>query len=95
MIPGTRMIRPEDNDERVPLLRRRLAISGELRGRPSEPVRLRLFDDDLEAAVRRFQENNGLRVTGRVDKRDAAGAQCVRRRRAWRSCEINLQRLRT
>src|SRR5262245_40025989 len=30
MVPGTRMIRPEDDDERMPLLRHRLAISGEL-----------------------------------------------------------------
>ena len=32
MIPGNRMIRPEDNDERVALLYRRLSVSGELRG---------------------------------------------------------------
>src|SRR5215470_12881081 len=31
MVPGTRMIRPEDDDERVPLLRQRLMVSGELR----------------------------------------------------------------
>src|SRR5207344_2913073 len=29
-LPGSRMIRPEDNDERMPALRQRLAISGEL-----------------------------------------------------------------
>src|SRR4029453_5372144 len=29
-IPGNRMMRPEDDDERVPLLRKRLAASGEL-----------------------------------------------------------------
>ena len=63
-VPGTRMIRPEDDDERVPLLRQRLMISGELR-RSSGGFN---YGDDWEAAVRRFQNNNGLRVTGRVDK---------------------------
>ena len=29
-IPGTRMIRPEDDDERLPQLRERLMITGEL-----------------------------------------------------------------
>jgi len=28
LLPGSRMIRPEDEDERTPLLRQRLAISG-------------------------------------------------------------------
>jgi len=63
-VPGSRMIRPEDDDERVPLLRQRLMVSGELR-RGSAGFS---YGDDLEAAVRRFQSNYGLRVTGRVDK---------------------------
>ena len=41
-IPGSRMIRPEDDDERMPLLRQRLMISGELARRQSDGVRLRL-----------------------------------------------------
>ena len=64
-IPGSRMIRPEDNDERMPLLRHRLTMSGELSRRSSDGFG---FGDDVELAVRRFQFNNGLRVTGRVDK---------------------------
>jgi murein L,D-transpeptidase YcbB/YkuD len=64
-IPGSRMIRPEDNDERMPLLRHRLTMSGELSRRSSDGFG---FGDDVEMAVRRFQFNNGLRVTGRVDK---------------------------
>ena len=52
-IPGTRMIRPEDDDERLPLLRRRLMISGELRRQQASGF----FesDEDVTAAVRRFQ----------------------------------------
>ena len=64
-IPGTRMIRPEDNDDRIPVLRQRLMISGELQRRQSDGFS---FGDDLEGAVRRFQSNHGLRVSGRVDK---------------------------
>src|SRR5262245_33333747 len=64
-IPGNRMIRPEDNDERMPLLRHRLMLSGELSRRQSEGFG---FGDDVDAAVRRFQFNHGLRITGRVDK---------------------------
>jgi murein L,D-transpeptidase YcbB/YkuD len=68
LIPGTRMIRPEDDDERVPVLRQRLMASGELARRPSYGFGFDSEDSDLDAAVRRFQENHGLRVTGRVDK---------------------------
>ncbi|MEQ1647240.1 MAG: L,D-transpeptidase family protein [Hyphomicrobiaceae bacterium] len=70
-IPGTRMIRPEDDDERIPTLRRRLEMSGELKKTASQGgwgSSSFGFDDELDKAVRQFQENHGLRVTGRVDK---------------------------
>lgn len=65
-IPGPRMIRPGDDDERVPQVRRRLVMSGDLRA--SQAYESYTFDGELEAAVRRFQERQGLRVSGRVDK---------------------------
>jgi murein L,D-transpeptidase YcbB/YkuD len=66
VVPGSRMIRPEDDDERIPLVRRRLATSGELpRNGLSQSF---TFDGELELAVRRFQESQGLRISGRVDK---------------------------
>lgn len=65
-IPGVKMIRPEDDDERLPILRRRLMVTGELRD--GGGVSSFNFDTDLDVAVRRFQENHGLRVSGRVDK---------------------------
>jgi murein L,D-transpeptidase YcbB/YkuD len=67
-IPGTRPIRPEDNDERVALLHRRLWASGEMRRRPSQTLFGIDYTEDMEGALRRFQENNGLRVTGRADR---------------------------
>jgi murein L,D-transpeptidase YcbB/YkuD len=65
-IPGNRMIRPEDDDERLPVLRKRLAMGGELK--TASLSSSYVFDAETEAAVRRFQEANGLRVSGRVDK---------------------------
>ena len=65
-IPGVKMIRPDDDDERVPVLRRRLMVTGELKNTGS--VSSFSLDGELELAVRRFQENHGLRVSGRVDK---------------------------
>lgn len=63
-IPGTRMIRPGDDDERVVQARRRLAVTGDLKSGSSNSFN---FDPELEAAVRRFQERHGLRVSGRID----------------------------
>ena len=64
-IPGVKMIRPEDDDERVPVLRRRLMATGELRETKNSSYS---FDGVLEEAVKLFQQNHGLRVSGRVDK---------------------------
>jgi L,D-transpeptidase YcbB len=66
IIPGNRMMRPGDDDERVPLLRRRLAATGDLPGNQISSDYQ--FDSTLDAAVVRFQERNGLRPTGRVDQ---------------------------
>jgi L,D-transpeptidase YcbB len=65
-VPGPRMIRPGDDDARVPALRRRLAAEGYLK-RPSGYDSYS-FDGELEAAVKRFQETHGLRPSGRVDR---------------------------
>ena len=67
-IPGSRTVRAEDNDERVSLLHRRLWLSGELRRQPTQTLFGVTYTEDLEGAIRRFQENNGLRVTGRADR---------------------------
>ncbi|MGE0024202.1 MAG: murein L,D-transpeptidase [Hyphomicrobium sp.] len=65
-IPGERMLRPGDDDERVVYLRRRLMVSGELPRSASTSDSG--FDSVVEQAVVRFQENNGLRSNGRVDQ---------------------------
>jgi murein L,D-transpeptidase YcbB/YkuD len=65
-IPGTRMMRPGDDDERIPLVRRRLVMTGDLRRQ--QAYQSYAFDGELEAAVRRFQDRHGLRASGRIDR---------------------------
>jgi murein L,D-transpeptidase YcbB/YkuD len=92
-IPGTQAIRPEDNDERVALLYRRLSVSGEWKRRPQQSFFGTDYSEGMEEAVRRFQENQGLRVTGRVDRQtlQALNVPAIARLAQLR---INLQRLR-
>jgi murein L,D-transpeptidase YcbB/YkuD len=92
-IPGTRPIRPEDNDERVALLYRRLSISGEWRGRPTQSLFGVDYSEGFDGAVRRFQENNGLRVNGYVDK-PTLQALNVPPTIRLAQLRVNLQRLR-
>ena len=64
IIPGVKMLRPEDEDERLPTLRRRLQVTGELK----DASTVRGYDGALEEAVKKFQQRHGLRISGRVDK---------------------------
>ncbi len=93
-IPGSRMIRPEDDDQRIPVVRQRLLATGELGGRNGGGASNSFaFDGDLEAAVRRFQENYGLRVSGRVDRTTLA-AMNVSAQQRIAQLKLNLTRLR-
>ena len=64
-IPTSRMIRPGDDDDRVPIVRQRLRATGELKSSGSTNFN---FDGELEGAVRRFQKRHGLQVSGRIDR---------------------------
>ncbi len=66
VIPGNKMMRTGDDDERVPILRRQLRLTGDLPGDSSYDNFS--FGSEVEAAVVRFQERNGLRASGRVDQ---------------------------
>ena len=66
-IPAGRMLRLDDDDERIIPLKRRLSLSGDLKVNPGY-LRSSRFDEQLEEAVKSFQEQFGLRVTGRVDQ---------------------------
>jgi len=67
VVPPGRMMREGEEDERVPILRRRLIASGDLRPRQSY-YNSYSFDDELSSAVKHFQRRNGLRPTGRVER---------------------------
>ncbi len=53
-----------DRDKRVALLRRRLLLSHDLPEASKVAAEPRLFDDALEAALKRFQERHGLSEDG-------------------------------
>ncbi len=90
-IPGVKMIRPEDDDERVPVLRRRLQVTGELR--ESGGGSSFSFDGALGEAVKLFQRNHGLRISGRVDK-PTLQAMNVPAQARLQQMRLNLGRLR-
>ena len=61
-IPAGGTLRPGASDSRVPALRRRLALSGDLpEGATTEALQ---YDDELKEAVKRFQARHGLTPDG-------------------------------
>ena len=62
-----KLLRLDDDDDRVLQLKNRLALSGDLQAQPGYFKSAR-FDERLEEAVRSFQQQFGLWVSGRVDK---------------------------
>jgi len=67
VVPPGRMMREGEDDDRVPLLRRRLRMSGDLASR-QDAYNSSTFDSELTDAVRRYRRRNGLRPTGRVER---------------------------
>ena len=90
-IPGNRMIRPGDDDERIPAVRRILVLWGDMR--PQGGYGSLNYDGVMEAAVRRFQNRHGLRVSGRVD-RSTIQAMNVPVSARLAQLRLNYQRLR-
>ena len=67
LVPPGRMMRAGDDDPRVPILRKRLRISGDLPAK-GQYYDSQTFDSELEAGVKRFQIRNGIRSTGRIEQ---------------------------
>jgi len=68
MVPTGRLLRPGDEDQRVPYVRHRLILAGDLRSRGRQYDASYTFDGALAEGVMRFQQRHGLRTTGRVDQ---------------------------
>lgn len=64
-IPKGRMMRPGDEDERVPLLRTMLRMTGDM-GPKGQYYSSETFDAEVEEGLKRFQMRHGLRPTGTV-----------------------------
>ena len=67
VVPAGRMMRPGDDDERIPILRKRLRLSGDMPAK-GQFYDSQTFDAELEAAVKRFQLHHGIRPTGRIEQ---------------------------
>lgn len=67
VVPAGRLMRVGEDDPRVPILRKRLRISGDLSDK-SQFYKSETFDSELEEAVKRFQLRHGIRPTGRVER---------------------------
>ena len=64
-VPEGPTLKPGMTDKRVPLLRKRLSITGEFKGDVTDSD---FFDDTLKAAVMRFQDRHRLEADGAVGK---------------------------
>ena len=77
-----------DRDERIILLRKRLAMTGDLKKAGNED----LFDEPLAEALRNFQSRHGLEPDGALGKETVAALNVPVEERI-RQMEINLARL--
>jgi len=91
-IPDGTTIRPDSVDDRVPVLRARLALAGDLDGATSDDAS-GLYDRELQAAVRSFQRRHGLNEDGLVGGATLAALNVPVEQRIDQ-LRINLERLR-
>ena len=94
VLPGP-TLRKGDRDPRVVYVRERLLVTGELAGEPTGPANPDgdFFDDELESAVKAFQELNGLDADGLVGKHTAAAMNVPASTRV-NQLRLSLERLR-
>ncbi len=84
------ILRPGDNDPRIPALRARLRVTDRSVSLGATPE---LYDDDLIAAVVRFQLRHGLGSDGVVGEKTLAALNVAAEERV-RQIELNLERWR-
>ena len=89
-VPGGRRLRGGDRGARIAVLRRRLRISGDLRGQAgSKPV----YNRAVARAVARFQARHGIQVDGMVGAATLAALNVPVQMRI-RQIQLNLERYR-
>ena len=88
-VPAGPALKPGVTDRRIPILRTRLAVTGELPG----PDGGGTYDEDLLAAVRRFQERHRLSADGVVGPTTLAALNVSAAARADQ-IRVNLERAR-
>ncbi|MGB4865410.1 MAG: L,D-transpeptidase family protein [Hyphomicrobium sp.] len=64
-IPKGRMMRPGDEDERVPVLRKMLRITGDMPAK-GQYYASQTYDSEVEEGVKRFQIRHGLKPSGTI-----------------------------
>ena len=89
-IPEGNTIRPGDSDPRIPVIARRLAVTGDLDG---ADLATDMLGNRLEAGVRRFQTRHGLTADGIIG-RGTITAMNVPAAERLETIRINLERLR-
>jgi len=90
VIPNFNTIKPGESNGVIPLIRKRLYLSGDLRG--CSPSSSSVYDQCLLDAVKRFQKRNGQRADGVIGK----GTRSVLRKSMGEiltKMELNLDRI--
>jgi murein L,D-transpeptidase YcbB/YkuD len=90
-IPEGPPLKPKSSDPRVVVLRKRLAATGDIDD--SDPQYDDLYDETVEASVRRYQARNGLEADGIVGGATLASLNVPIETRI-RQIEVNLERWR-
>lgn len=91
LVPEGPKLEPGVRDGRIPAVRERLRVTGELSG--PEPLDPRYYDADLESAVRAFQERHNLGVDGIIGPATLAAMNVSARQRVDQ-IRVNLERMR-
>ena len=87
------LLRPGDDNEAIPLIRKRLIISGDIPAKAASYYRGSFhFDEWLEYGVKRFQRRHGLRESGRLDRPTRAQIAVTASARL-RQLELNKRRI--
>ena len=90
-IPPGPKLEPGVHDDRVPLIRERLRITGDYQG-PTQ-VTGNFYGPELQKAVRNFQERHNLEVDGRIGRATLAAMNVTAEERV-NQIRVNLERMR-